>query len=83
MVDTLFEAEGTLGSNAHAHMEENGAFVLELRMITGFDHTETRVVLWTAPNTDSGKGGYARQGIRSVVILVINIHNILPTPMKK
>ncbi|CAN0546669.1 unnamed protein product [Ectocarpus sp. 12 AP-2014] len=41
-------------------MQENGAFVLELRMITGFDHTETRVVLWTAPNTDSGKGGYAR-----------------------
>ncbi|CAM9538820.1 unnamed protein product, partial [Ectocarpus sp. 13 AM-2016] len=65
VVDTLFEAEGTLGSNAHAHMQENGAFVLELRMITGFDHTETRVILWTAPNTDSGKGGYARQGIRS------------------
>ncbi|CBJ28671.1 conserved unknown protein [Ectocarpus siliculosus] len=61
VVDTLFEAEGTLGSNAHAHMQENGSFVLELRMITGFDRTETRVVLWTAPNTDSGKGGYARQ----------------------
>lgn len=61
-VDTiLFEAEGTLGNSAVAHMEENGSFVLELRMITGFDHTETRAVLWTAPNTGRGKGGYARR----------------------
>ncbi|CAN0454989.1 unnamed protein product, partial [Ectocarpus sp. 8 AP-2014] len=37
---TLFEAEGTLGSSASAHMEENGSFVLDLTMITGFDRTE-------------------------------------------
>ncbi|CAM9343925.1 unnamed protein product, partial [Scytosiphon promiscuus] len=61
VMSTLFEAEGTLGNSAVAHMEENGSFVLELRMITGFDHTETRAVLWTAPNTNRGKGGYARQ----------------------
>ncbi|CBJ28670.1 conserved unknown protein [Ectocarpus siliculosus] len=57
---TLFEAEGTLGSSASAHMEENGSFVLDLTMITGFDRTETRMVLWVAPNTESGSGGYAR-----------------------
>lgn len=58
---TLFEAEGTLGGGASARMGEDGAFILELRMITGFDRAETRVVLWSAPNTDSGKGGYSRQ----------------------
>ena len=58
---TLFEAEGTLGGGASARMGEDGAFILELRMITGFDRAETRVVLWSASNTDSGKGGYSRQ----------------------
>lgn len=60
VIATLFEAEGTLGSGARARMGEDGAFILELRMITGFDRAETRVVLWSAPNTDSGKGGYSR-----------------------
>ncbi|CAB1101350.1 unnamed protein product [Ectocarpus sp. CCAP 1310/34] len=61
VTSTLFEAEGTLGSSASAHMEENGSFVLDLTMITGFDRTETRMVLWSAPNTESGSGGYARR----------------------
>ena len=60
MVHTIFEADGTLGHSASAHMKEDGAFVLELIMITGFDRTQTRQVLWTAPNTESGHGGYAR-----------------------
>lgn len=60
VTQTIFEAEGTLGSSASARMEENGAFVLELILITGFDRTETRLILWTAPNTESGHGGYAR-----------------------
>lgn len=62
VVTTIFEAEGTLGSSASAHMEETGALVLDLTMITGFDRTETRLVLWTAPGSDSiGRGSYARQ----------------------
>lgn len=61
VIHTIFEAGGTLGHSASAHMQENGAFVLELTMITGFDRTQTRLVLWTAPNTESGHGGYARQ----------------------
>eukprot|EP00752_Nemacystus_decipiens_P002572 g2410.t1 len=60
VIQTIFEAEGTLGNNASAHMKEDGAFVLELIMITGFDRTQTRLELWTAPNTESGSGGYAR-----------------------
>lgn len=60
VIQTIFEAEGTLGHSASAHMREDGAFVLELIMITGFDRTQTRQVLWTAPNTESGHGGYAR-----------------------
>lgn len=61
VIQTIFEAEGTLGHSASAHMEEDGSFVLELIMITGFDRTQSRLVLWTAPNTESGHGGYARQ----------------------
>eukprot|EP00903_Cladosiphon_okamuranus_P010618 g10041.t1 len=60
VIQTIFEAEGTLGQSASAHMEESGAFVLELIMITGFDRTQTRQVLWTAPNTECGRGGYSR-----------------------
>ena len=60
-IETVFEAEGVLSSCASAHMEESGAFVLDLILITGFDRAESRVVLWTAPNSESGKGGYARQ----------------------
>lgn len=61
VIQTVFEAEGTLGNSASAHLEESGAFVLELIMTTGFDRTQTRLVLWTAPNTECGRGGYSRQ----------------------
>lgn len=71
VVTTLFEADGTLGGSASAHMDDNGAFVLDLTMITGFDRTETRMVLWTAPNTESGKGGYARWVPRSRACLLL------------
>lgn len=75
MVDTLFEAEGTLDSRTSAHMEENGAFVLDLTMITGFDQAETQVVLWTAPNTESRKGGYARQACNDSSISLSRVDN--------
>lgn len=60
VVDTLFEGDGSLGKKSKAHMEASGAFVLDLTMITGFDRTETKVVLWTAPNTEGNKGSYGR-----------------------
>lgn len=60
VVETLFTAEGSLGDRTSARMEENGAFVLELAMTTGFDQTETSMVLWAAPNAASTKGSYGR-----------------------
>lgn len=61
VVETLFEAEGTLGKRASAHITTTGAFVLDLTMTTGFDQAETTVVLWTAPDTEGRKGTYVRQ----------------------
>ena len=63
VVETLFEAEGTLGKRTRAHITATGAFVLDLTMTTGFDQTETTVVLWTAPETEGQKGTYARQAL--------------------
>lgn len=62
VVETLFQCDGTLGSGSSAHMDAaTGAFVLDFTMTTGFDHTETKMVLWTAPKTEGNKGSYARQ----------------------
>lgn len=62
VIETLFNCDGTLGSSSSAHMEAaTGAFVLDFTMTTGFDHTEAKMVLWTAPKTEGNKGSYARQ----------------------
>ena len=67
VVATLFEAEGTLGKRTRAHIATTGAFVLDLTMTTGFDQTETTVMLWTAPETEGRKGTYARQALLKCV----------------
>lgn len=59
-MDTIFSGEGTLGKKTSAHFEVNGEFVLDLTMITGFSMTETKMVLWSAPNTEGNKGSYGR-----------------------
>lgn len=60
VVDVLYQGEGNL-KRTSAHIAADGGFVLDLTMITGFDRTATKMVLWTAPNTEGNRGSYARQ----------------------
>lgn len=61
MVDTIFRGYGVLGRKASAHLAPTGEFVVDLTMTTGFSMSETKMILWTAPNTEGKTGSYGRQ----------------------
>lgn len=59
VISTIVEGEGDLGKKISAYFLASGGFVLELKMTTGFSHTETSSIFWTAPNTEGYRGMYA------------------------